>query len=255
VRKLHALFFVLLLVLASLPCLQAAQTVNTVQYILQDNQLNIVYPKFDYFKWGRTFYLQFHVFDSNATMVRNTTCRCLLHVYNSTDRHILERNVSFDTNRVDFFQILNTTIIKAPGFYSFILQCNNSPPNKQAQFGFISNSFEVTRTGEQDEPSTRQGTNILIACILIAAFYIGIGLVSKEVVPKFFSFGMAGIQAMIAAFIVYGIEMGNTIIPILRINFWAYLVTFFGIGMFALYSAVQDMINPPKEHENKKWEK
>jgi hypothetical protein len=120
---------------------------------------------------------------------------------------------------------------------------------------FLSSGFKVTRTGEDNTPSTRQETRIILSCLLIAAFYIGIGLISKKLIPKFFSFGMAGIQALIIAFTVYSVELGSTVVRLLEINFWAYLITFFGIGMFTLYLAVQDMINPPKENEkSKKWE-
>jgi hypothetical protein len=120
---------------------------------------------------------------------------------------------------------------------------------------FLSSGFKVTRTGEDNTPSTRQETSIILSCLLIAAFYIGIGLISKKLIPKFFSFGMAGIQALIIAFTVYSVELGSTVVRLLEINFWAYLITFFGIGMFTLYLAVQDMINPPKENEkSKKWE-
>lgn len=217
---------------------------------------SIVYPKLDYYKFGDTIELNFHLGDQNNTPITNWTAGCVIDVYNMTGEHILvQEPLNPQNGGADFYIRLDRSNITKPGYYYYDLFCMYAPETQQPPYyrQFISTGFKVTRTGEDNTPATRQGITVFLGLVLIAAFYIGIGVITKKAVPKFFSFSMAGIQALLGAFIIYSIELGNPISSLLYMNFWIYLITLFGIGMITFFLYARELASPdiPEEEENK----
>lgn len=112
--------------------------------------INIAYPKFDFIKYGTNFTYHIHAYGPLGVLLTNATTTCVLHLYNVTGDHIIEENMEFDDNLVDFYKIFNTSIIKLKDEYSVLVHCSAVDANQTSYGGFISTSFKVNTLGEDE---------------------------------------------------------------------------------------------------------
>jgi len=102
-------------------------------------QLEIIYPKFESFPSGQNLNLHFHIFNSSGYIMKNDTTSCVFHLYNQTGHHVLERNLSFDSNGIDFYVQINTSILDQKDYYSYIVQCESDQ-----EAGYLSTDFLIS---------------------------------------------------------------------------------------------------------------
>ncbi len=131
---------ILLLVLASGVASAAPPFVQTSELALIEMRI----PQVEFLEVNKAYSFRTHVFNgTDGLPLYNDTTSCLIHIYNSTGQHIVEEEMGFDGNNIDFDISINSSVFSVMGFHSFILQCNSSSIG-----GFIAGSFEVTETGQ-----------------------------------------------------------------------------------------------------------
>lgn len=214
-----------------------------------DVALDIRAPTGTFLKQGQDVQLNTHLYNrSNGLLINNTEASCTIHVYNITGHHIIEEAL-IPSGVFDFQLNISGGNFSLLGEYSFVEQCNTSTIG-----GFVSRGIEVTKSGFEER---RFMIPILIGIITIMLFFGAIGYSAKSLNIKSFGYGIALIQLVNIAFILYVSESGESLITILRINFWAISILAFGIGMIGLIKWTIRLINPAnnEEDEKKKWEK
>jgi len=136
------------------------------QQSFEEAGISIDYPKNDYFLQGREIELHFHVFNSTGYILDNTTTSCLIHIYNETGDHVVEENLLMDSNGIDFYYLLPSTMTQERKDYAYILHCNNS---KQA--GWISTTFTIGRGDYNESNIGGMPLAIIIAIPLIIGIF------------------------------------------------------------------------------------
>jgi len=108
-----------------------------------DKELEIIFPKFQYYGDDVLIKLHFHVFNSSGYLMKNDTTSCAFHLYNYTGSHLVKNDsISFDSNQREWQYKVNSDITEQGRDYSYIVWCNNSK-----QSGWLSTGFEVTNNG------------------------------------------------------------------------------------------------------------
>ena len=130
----------------------------------------IVNPKIEQYKLGTgAAHYHFHVYNSTGFIVTNATdggTGCFIHVYDSTGSHIVEEDLIFDSNGIDFFYNATGTAVTKEGKYSYIVQCNSS-----AHSGFLSTSIEVVRDNTIDPEKAKALIFAIALFALILLFF------------------------------------------------------------------------------------
>ncbi|MFO7968660.1 MAG: hypothetical protein R6U15_00925 [Candidatus Izemoplasmatales bacterium] len=140
-NKLIKLIFInLLIMLIVFPFVNAKPPFQSS--IDLNNELTIIYPKFDNYILNN-MQPHFHIYNSTGYLVNNANC--IFHIYNNSGKHILQDNLSLDSNNIDYYYDLNSSLFKKNSHYSFLVHCNNSN-----EAGFISGGFKVTTKGQKD---------------------------------------------------------------------------------------------------------
>ena len=138
-----------------LPIVIAVQP--SVQYTDSDEELVIQYPKQYFTRGDAPFTFEFHVYNETGFIVDNTTVACSFHLYNSTGEHIISAdNITYDLTNKEFKYEMLATEASGPGYYSYLVQCNDS-----SQAGFLSVDMKMTNDGDTDEK------NDFIAVVLV----------------------------------------------------------------------------------------
>lgn len=135
-KTIFILFFAILFssLCFAVPPFQSSQT--------NLNTLTIIYPKNEYYKVNTSINIHLHVYNSTGFLLTNVSTSCFIHIYDKKNNHIVQSNLSFDTNQVDFFYSLNGSLLQDRSIYPYLVECKN---NKES--GFVSTSFEVTTDG------------------------------------------------------------------------------------------------------------
>lgn len=85
----------------------------------------------------------FHVFNSTGVLLKPVLeANCTIHIYDNLNKHLLEQNLTADSNGVDFKVTLNQSYFSQSGEFGFIIWCYS--PDES---GFYSSSFFVTNSG------------------------------------------------------------------------------------------------------------
>ena len=136
------LSYVLLLGLFLMSIVIAAPPVQ--QSVVSTVGINIEVPIQEYIKINETY--KFHIHAHNSTsglLLDNTTTVCVIHIYDGGGNHIIEDNMSFDSNGVDFkYEVLGGNF-STSGMYAILLFCE--VPGKIG--GFFEYGVDVTTTG------------------------------------------------------------------------------------------------------------
>lgn len=109
-----------------------------------DGGLQFGYSPYEVVKANTDFKLHIHVVNDTEIQT-NTTTSCYVHLYNSEGSHIVESQMGWDSNDVEFTYTIgggNFTI----GSHAYIIWCNNT--NKQIHL--VNGVFEVTNTGNKN---------------------------------------------------------------------------------------------------------
>jgi len=87
--------------------------------------ITIYYPKLDYLPLDGSFNLHIHV-ENETSRLTNETTSCLVHIYNITNDHVVEKWMGFDDNKLEFEEDVNNNTFNKLGVYSWIIECNSS---------------------------------------------------------------------------------------------------------------------------------
>jgi len=133
--------------------------------------LSISFPKESYFDIDETFDFHIHVFNSSGHLLLNNEADCLLHIYNTTGNHIVQANMSKDSNNIDLYYEINKSFFNCVGEYTFITSCNSSNEG-----GFTSGSAIGLKGGYKSSPNS----NNLISIIGIGIFCFVLIILSMQ---------------------------------------------------------------------------
>ena len=124
--------------------------------------LTFAFSPYEYVQENTDFYLHLHVINETAIQT-NVTTSCLLHLYNSVGEHILESDLGYDSNGLEFkLDIAGGNFTK--GQHAYILYCNNTG----LQNHLVEGLFEVTESGQE---------GISIEWMLVIAMVFAYGLI------------------------------------------------------------------------------
>jgi hypothetical protein len=172
--------------------------------------LAIEYIKNPYLTVADSITLHFHVFNSTGVPRDNTTTSCIIHVYNSTQSHILIQTAKFD-DVYDFEVVLGSNITTVVGYYQYIFQCS---PLEQGgeQYGFISDYFEITDTTEKEKDVNGSILAVMILLPILFGLMLLIGSLSLN--PE--EHPVLRIFLMLLSFMTYLISSWLGVINVIR---------------------------------------
>lgn len=166
----------------------AVMAVPPVQTTITNEGIRIEYPKQPIFLLNNPDKLHIHVMNSTGYLLTNATTTCLLHIYNDTGNHVVEANMTYDSNLIDFFYNLPETITSQAEVYSYIINCYNG---KEA--GYVSTTFEIS----QSAPADNLVGGFPLAALIIVPMLFGIMLLIGS-----FMFGEDHAVLKIALFLI-----------------------------------------------------
>ena len=135
---------ILIVLLLLLPLAMAKQPIQEAE---GTDLLEIRFPQTEFVPLATPIKIHSHVFNqSSGLKVTNETTDCFVHLYSHTGHHILEENMSFDGNGIEFELEINDSIFVVTGQHSYIIQCNNTG----GVGGFVSGSFFITESGHEE---------------------------------------------------------------------------------------------------------
>lgn len=245
------IFFLLFLLV--LPMAFSAKVTQT--FVGGADGLEIRVPQGEFLEQNIDVQLNLHVFNkSDGLLMDNTTTECLVHIFNKSGFHIFDEHLDFDEGEDhhgsrDFTLNISGSNFTQLGFHSFIIQCNTS------RFGgFVSGSFRVTETGEDDSPNNIYP--VIIGIIAIITFFSVLGYSQrKKLGLMIICFAIALIEIVNLTFMLYLHESAKSIISMLRINFWITFLIVIGIAFIALIFVFMKALNlnDSMEDDDKKW--
>jgi hypothetical protein len=142
---------------------------NPVQSSYVASTLTVIYPKFEYYMGGVPVNFHVHVHNSTGFLLNKSLVNCSIHVYNSTEHHVLEAEMVGDSNGVDLYATLNSSVMSV-GHKSFIVWCVGNSPQSEA--GFVSGSFQVTIDGESKDELSGGFLGVLVLIPLLFGFLL-----------------------------------------------------------------------------------
>jgi len=131
--------------------------------------LQISYPQFQYYSdGGNDLCLHFHVHNSTNWLMTNSTVSCIIHIYDYKGCHIVEDELSFSTNDVDFeYQLYSNNVTEGEN-YHYLVYCNSTT----GEAGFLGASFGITSDGLAPEYDGSASIGILIIFMVMSFFLI-----------------------------------------------------------------------------------
>jgi len=198
-------FILFFLFILAINLVEAVPPVQTV--INEINYLEILYPITNTFKEGNPGELHFHIFNSSLKILDEAKLNCSIHIYNSTNNHVIRDVLQYD-GKYDWSA--KNLYTNKSGIYSYNLWCNST----QNEFGLLSSYYYVTKTG--DPPNDLENMFELILGML----------------------GITGLLLYIAFNTPVPDEPGYTGVFTLSIK-----LTTFGLSLFLIYSIFSLIIN------------
>jgi len=97
---------------------------------------------------------EFHIHAHNATdglvLTNATITYCTIHLYNNVGNHIIEANMTFDLNGLDWeYDVLGANFTRE-GYYAVLFYCEVSEQGTKIIGGFLEYPIKVTPTGFAD---------------------------------------------------------------------------------------------------------
>lgn len=141
--------------------------------ILQSNGLQIETTIFEVVPVSSNYSFHWHVFDVNGSMKTNASTFCFLHIYDfETGHHIVEKNATMDSNKIDFVVAINSSVLTKEGTYFRLIQCNSSNIG-----GFLGTQFKVgfnTREATIQDAIINSSILLLITILFLTCLIWGI---------------------------------------------------------------------------------
>jgi len=248
--KKSLLFFIFIVLLTSF----AFAEPPVIQASNKEGLISIEFPGFLYHK-PTNLTIHIHVFNYTGLPLYNDSTDCFLHLYNQSGSHIIEDDMTFDSNMVDFYKKIPADLLKIGDSYQFIIWCNTSNIG-----GFISSGFQITETGNSPIYSVSQTQYkmlpVIIFYILVTLTFLAIGIYSKEFWIKFIDFAFALLHTIMTMAIVYLYVTDQSINWLVKLDFYFFVIVGTIVLMFNLYEMFIRGLNPMDEFENdenKKW--
>ena len=221
--------------------------------------ITIEYPKQEHYQLGDLIDFYFHVHNSTNYLLTNETTDCIIHIYGQRGQHLIQENLTFSSNGIDFEYEFNTTALQR-GYYSYLVNCNNT-----LEAGFLSTNFQLTTTGNPEDNDLNI-LAIIIIYIFSIIFFVVTGYVTYRIHKIdtgkisfwicLLSFTLAIIEFCSLLFLIYLNYIGYNLSNILETNAYIISITAFGIGMITLILIVQRLIaldDSVEKWDNKKW--
>ena len=174
--------------------------------------------------------------------------------------------VGFQYNVNELFWIIDTTYL-----FEFHCHCLDNSSDEAcydkttgykvgfksctAKVPFITSSVDKRDVGSDLFP-------VVFSLIFISIFFLVVGFITPKLGFKVASFGVGIIELIILSFVVWINRGGNSIVSILRMNFYILLILGFGIGFIGLIFFVIRIMNvgddlvgkdPNSDDYDKKW--
>lgn len=146
------------------------------QVSLGSDIIEVEVPAVEIIKQGQQgVTLHTHIFNkSNGIpfIPSSSSIGCYLHLYNYTGKHLLQEELTADSNGLEWKLDIGANNFSVIGAYSYLLWCNDSNTG-----GFVRGGFEVTETGlaepTQDTEEELLLYFVFVLCIILlfVAFY------------------------------------------------------------------------------------
>ena len=103
--------------------------------------LTLVYPKNPFFEQYANEKIHVHIFNSTGQPQTSANIAfCTFHLYNRTGSHIIEQNMSWDSNGIELSFTLNSTFTQEKRVLPYILWCVG---NAGTESGFVSSDIVI----------------------------------------------------------------------------------------------------------------
>jgi len=216
VIKKKDVIWCLLLILLVLPMLVVAVAPSTTVNIQAETPgLTILHPIIEFFPEKTNITLSFRTLNStNFLTSRSNNVSCELHIINNTGDHVVTETLLRCSSCRGFHYVSNKDTFKL-GIYSYVVNCNSSLIQEA---GFTSSTFEVTRSGLEENTITY--TILYLGLLVVLMFFLilsiagawningeneydlGGGLV-KVNFNKYFKLGLFFLSYLLLIFVVF----------------------------------------------------
>lgn len=132
--------------------------------------LEIVYPQLNLYTQNLDLDLNFHVFNSSGKLLTSEVDFCTFHLYNSTNKHIIEMNLTLEGDEF-VAHLKNFTHTK--GQYPYVVWCVESI---DGEYGFVSDVYTI---GSLQDITTNDSSVLAIALIVLGLPFLLIYISSK----------------------------------------------------------------------------
>ena len=170
-----------------------------------ESGLIIKYPQQPFYLTGSSMDMHFHVFNSTGHPIDDSITSCFIHVYNSTENHLLKKAATYDN--YDFEVELGSNITSVVGYYSYIFQCVNDDVG-----GFVGEAFEITDTQNKEQ----QISGSVLAVLILSPMIFGIFLLIAALALNPEEHPALRIFMILLSFMTYIISAWFGVISIIR---------------------------------------
>lgn len=187
--------------------------------------LQIESVKFDQYQRNIPIEINIHVFNSTGFNQTNSTTFCIIHLYNQS-RDISESKMSFDTNKIDFYYSVPSSIYSKVGDYSYIIQCKRTVSPSQA--GFVSGSFKVVNS---QNPNKLELIFAILGMIVIFCL-VSFSLSEEHIILKVLlvSFSLFGTTLLPSVFLSVDVSL-----RLLKMSVWAVRLFLLYVFLYFMY--------------------
>ena len=166
-----------------------------------DSGIDVESPIISVHTQNESFKFHVHTYNStDGTRFTNETISCFIHLYSPTNGgHLIEENMSFDSNGIDFEYEVAGGNFSELGQYAVLMDCEDTVIG-----GYIEYGFDVTANGKIIPESSPFFMLGLIALIFsTACFFLYFSMSMNEVAFKIFFMVMSFIFLMSSFIITY----------------------------------------------------
>ena len=205
IRSVTLLFVFILLFSFSVFSLPPVQTT-----LIGNNDLNIEYPPFEYYKFNTDLKFNFHVYNSTGSIKTNSTTNCTAHLYDNAGTHLIDSKLNYDLSDKDFYINIGKGNFSEPNVYSLLIYCIDT------QSGSVVLPFEITPNGKNYDNNIKYST-ISFICFIFAFMFIMMFLTWFFVKPEWLKWCFLGSLGFVP--LLFSTLMSNLLTT--RLNFIA----------------------------------
>jgi len=152
----------------------SAPPFQTTQTISQNIQ--IVYPPFEYYPFDKDIEFEFHVDNYNGSVLTNSSINCRFHLYNNVGEHIYQNNNinTMEANGIDWEVVIGKNNFSLNNNYAYIFACNNS----KGIGGIVKAGFGITKDAK---PIIEDNTSAYILFLVLFGMVLIIFFISNNI--------------------------------------------------------------------------